>query len=507
MGLSKFKDGGPQHWKEKYFKLLDSQEQFEREQKASQDLLCKTLVRFALAVKGFNKSLDPHLDRIRDLLKAGLQNQQLKKELDVFTKALMAMEEATVNTHIDASLLFEFLETRYPNHLSDLGRVQQQYNKQEFINPQDLFLALAELIDEKHQGNNDFSNELALSDSQAISQQLVRLLDTADLPDLFVDDANQLKTRLLSGQALKPVFDDAVTLLLSIKKYMDVEQQEMADFLATLTEELAELGLKTSGVNISNEDTLKKRNILDRDVAAQMADLQNKSANATQLEPLKQLINIRLQSISQQLQSHTLQEQIERDKTQRELRMLIQKMRDMESETTELKSRLDVAQRRATRDPLTGLPNRLAFEDRLTVEIARARRYGMLLTMAVWDIDFFKIINDTYGHNSGDKALAIIAKLLSRYCREADFVARVGGEEFVMLLPETDAKTALAVVNKLREIVEKSGFNASGDRVSITLSCGLTQYVEGDDNESLFVRADGALYQAKQSGRNQCILV
>jgi diguanylate cyclase len=336
---------------------------------------------------------------------------------------------------------------------------------------------------------------------------MIRLLENADLPDLFVDDAKQLKVRLQSGQALGPVFDDAVSLLLSIKKHMEVEQQDMADFLATLTEELAELGLKTSGVNIANEDALKKRVSLDKEVAAQMADLQKKSATATQLEPLKQLVSIRLHSINQQLQSHTLQEQVERDRSQRELRSLLQQIRDMESETIELQSRLDMAQRRATRDPLTGLPNRLAFDERLSDEIARARRYGALLTLAVWDIDFFKNINDMYGHKSGDKALAIIAKLLSRYCREADFLARFGGEEFVMLLPETDAETALQVVDKLRETVEKSGFNANGDRVTITLSCGLTQYVEGDNNESLFVRADGALYQAKRNGRNQCILV
>ncbi|QPK62052.1 diguanylate cyclase [Methylomonas sp. LL1] len=506
MGFSKIKDGSPQHWKEKYFKLLDSQEQAEKNYQANEDLLCKTIVRFALAVKGFNKSLDPHLDRIRDLLKTGVQSQRLQKELQVFTNALMVLEETPVGSQGDTSMLFDFLGYQYPDCQTELQTIQKQYDGREIANPQRLFLALAELIDEKHQDNDGFAAELALADSKTISEHMIRLLDSAELPDLFADDAKQLKIRLQDGQALGPVFNDAVTLLLSIKKHMEVEQQEMADFLSTLTEELAELGLKTSGVNIANEDTLKKRSNLDRDVAAQMADLQKKSATATQLEPLKQLISTRLHSISQQLQTHTLQEQVERDRTQRELRALMQKLREMESETLELQSRLDLAQRRATRDSLTGLPNRLAFEERLADEVARARRYGTALTLAVWDIDFFKNINDTYGHKSGDKALVIIAKLLSRYCREADFVARFGGEEFVMLLPETEARNGLVMVDKLREIVERSGFNANGDRVSITLSCGLSQYVDGDNNESLFVRADGALYQAKQSGRNQCVL-
>jgi diguanylate cyclase len=127
--------------------------------------------------------------------------------------------------------------------------------------------------------------------------------------------------------------------------------------------------------------------------------------------------------------------------------------------------------------------------------------------LAVWDIDFFKHINDTYGHKSGDKALVIIAKLLSKHCRRSDFIARFGGEEFVMLLPATQAQSAALVAEKLRETVENSGFNANGNKVSITMSCGLTEYIDGDTNESIFERADSALYKAKQSGRNKCVLI
>lgn len=507
MSFFKTKDDNPSDWKDKYSKLLDRQEQSEKQYKSNEDLLCKTIVRFALAVKGFNKTLDPHLDRIRSLLKTGLQSEQLQNELQVFSNALMALEDTPSANQLDASLLFDFLTRQYPGRQDALERIHQQYRNHEFINYQRLFLALAELIDDKAPGNNDFAAELAIADSKAISQHLVRLLDCADLPDTFVDEVRQLKIRLQSGQALGPVFDDAVNLLLAINKHMELEQQELADFLATLTEDLAELGLKVSGVNIAADDAIKRRNLLDKDVTAQMADLQKKSASATQLEPLKQLISIRLASISQQINMQNLQEQEERERVQRELRGLGQKVRDMESETVDLKARLDVAQQRATRDALTNLPNRLAFDDRLADEVARCRRHANPLSMAIWDIDFFKNINDTYGHKSGDKALTIIAKLLSRHCRKSDFLARFGGEEFVMLLPNTDAQAALLVVDKLRHIVEQSGFNANGQRVPITLSCGVTEYIEGDTNESIFERADGALYKAKQNGRNNCVLV
>lgn len=507
MSFFNSRDNSADGWKDKYFKLLDSQEQAETQHKANEELLCKTIVRFSLAVKGLNPALDPHLERIRRLLKSGLNSEQLQQELQAFSNALMALEDVPNRAQADAGLLFDFLERHYPNRLPDLERIQERYQRQEFINHQGLFAALAESLTDALSGTPDiFAEELAIADTKTISAQLVRLLDNADLPESFLDDAKQLKTRLQSGQALGPVLDDAVTLLLAVKKHMDVEQQELANFLSKLTEELAELGLMASGANMINEDAAKKRSLFDRDVTAQMADLQKKSATATQLEPLKQLIGIRLAGISQQIHANAIQEQVERDKAQKEMRGLMQKVRDMESETLELQSRLEMALRRATRDPLTNLPNRMALEDRLTDEIARSRRHGSPLSMAIWDIDFFKNINDSYGHKSGDKALIIIAKLLSSQCRATDFVSRFGGEEFVMLLPETDAASALILADKIRETVQNCGFMANGNKVSITLSCGIASYIEGDGSESLFERADSALYKAKQSGRNQCVV-
>ncbi|MGY6277444.1 diguanylate cyclase [Methylomonas sp. MgM2] len=505
MSLSKFRDGSPQHWKEKYFKLLESYEQFERDCKESQESFSKAILILSGLVESLDESLSPLLGRIRDLLKSNIQNQRLRKEVDAFSNALTSYQSHRSNKQVVGSLLFDFLEERYPDRLKDLRNIKASYHKQVFSDRQSLFRALMSIVEEDATVRSDLGPEL--SDCRIVVQAVIRLLDSVDVPESLIEDARQLKLRLLSGQALPEVFNDVVSLLLTIKKHIQAEQQEMADFLSTLTEELANLGLKAAGVNNANEDALKKRDSHDKDVAEQVADLQRKSATATQLEPLKQLVSIRLQSISEQIQKHNANEQAEKDRNQRELTHLMQKIREMESETSELKARLDAAQKKAACDSLTGLPNRQALEERLTLEIARAKRYGSALSVAVWDIDYFKSINDTYGHKSGDKALIIIAKLLSQYCRETDFVARFGGEEFVTLLPETDVDRALSVVDKLREVIEKCGFKANGDLISITVSCGLTQYTVGDTSESIFVRADRGMYQAKQGGRNQCVIV
>jgi diguanylate cyclase len=298
-----------------------------------------------------------------------------------------------------------------------------------------------------------------------------------------------------------------VALLLAVKKHLESEQQEMAAFLSKLTEQLTELGVKATGVNAANEISVKKRNLLDQAVSEQIMELREKSENATQLEPLKQIVSSRLTTITQQIQAHNLQEQQERDQAQREMQILSQRLREMESESSDLRSKLDLAQHRATRDPLTNLPNRLAFEDRLADEMARCRRHKSPMSLMVWDVDLFKKINDTYGHKCGDKALIVIAELLSKHCRETDFVARFGGEEFVMILPGADAKSALLIAEKLRKTLEHSSFNANGNKVFITLSCGISQFLEGDSNESIFNRADSGLYSAKQTGRNRCVVV
>ncbi len=155
---------------------------------------------------------------------------------------------------------------------------------------------------------------------------------------------------------------------------------------------------------------------------------------------------------------------------------------------------------------MTGLPNRLAYDERLYTEIARWKRYHSPLSLLIWDIDLFKQINDTFGHKAGDKTLILIAKLLSEHCRETDFVSRFGGEEFTMLLSDTDAQSALYTANKLRQLIEATAFNSSGKKISITISCGITQFTKNDTGESAFTRADKALYSAKKNGRNQCVI-
>nr|WP_232349172.1 GGDEF domain-containing protein [Neptunomonas qingdaonensis] len=161
---------------------------------------------------------------------------------------------------------------------------------------------------------------------------------------------------------------------------------------------------------------------------------------------------------------------------------------------------------KARTDALTGLPNRAAYDDHLEKEFERWARYQQGFSVAVGDLDFFKRINDTYGHLAGDKVLRLISRVLTKNLRGSDFVARFGGEEFVILMPSTQAEEGAKAIEKLRESISKSPFNFHGQPVTITMSFGVTETRESDTKDGLFARADAALYKAKQEGRNRvCI--
>jgi diguanylate cyclase (GGDEF)-like protein len=152
-------------------------------------------------------------------------------------------------------------------------------------------------------------------------------------------------------------------------------------------------------------------------------------------------------------------------------------------------------------DPLTGLGNRRHLDESLQIEISRAHRYGNGLCVVMTDLDHFKKINDTYGHNVGDKVLQAFAKTLQQATRTTDFVARFGGEEFILVLPETTLQGAMQLAERIRATVEET--NIPGIQHTITASFGITAMSPRDCMEEILLRADRALYCSKENGRNR----
>jgi diguanylate cyclase len=185
---------------------------------------------------------------------------------------------------------------------------------------------------------------------------------------------------------------------------------------------------------------------------------------------------------------------------------MAERMAQMEQQSRQAQANLEEQRKKLMRDRLTELPNREAYELRIAEELHRFERYQRPFAFAVADLDHFKAINDTYGHLAGDKVLKVAAKVLRQRLRRSDFIARYGGEEFVIIMPETSAQDAVKTLDGIRLAIEQCPFHFHETRIKVTSSFGVTACIDGDSVESLFARADQALYQAKEAGRNRCQL-
>jgi diguanylate cyclase (GGDEF)-like protein len=155
-------------------------------------------------------------------------------------------------------------------------------------------------------------------------------------------------------------------------------------------------------------------------------------------------------------------------------------------------------------DSLTGALSRPAFMEQASKELSRSMRFHRPLSVMMIDIDHFKSINDNYGHAAGDNVLQIFVEAIQEVIRSTDFLGRVGGEEFALLLPDTSARAAYHLAERVRERITKYPYLAGDMLIEVTASLGVAEYQSLDgDIKSVLNRADEALYQAKQAGRNR----
>ncbi|MFZ5537212.1 MAG: diguanylate cyclase [Pseudomonadota bacterium] len=311
----------------------------------------------------------------------------------------------------------------------------------------------------------------------------------------------------LPGEGATTVLiDQAAGLVNDMRKQLEHEKDDLAGFLKQLTDTLNELDRDVqSDIELLHDDTGTRLALHDA-MDSQMRGLEQDITAVNDVNQLKAIISTRLD----RLRAHMTSLRESEDRLLQRMEQTTATMRGrillLEKETEGLRENLRASRERMLIDALTGIPNRLALDERVKLELARFKRHKQPLTLAVWDIDHFKAINDTFGHKAGDKALRIVAQKLAQEVRETDFVARYGGEEFIMLFINTSVMDALAKADSLRESIAAAPFRYGDKPLRITLSCGLSQLRANDTADQLFERADHALYAAKQGGRNRCVV-
>lgn len=524
------------YWRDRYAAVLDELEQRKSRWLESERLLVRVISRVAAASIGLDSAIEPQLAKIRSLVRKGTLSDAMQVELDEVSGALFEIVKQTADAMEspkpravtgDYAKLFDFISTQLlrADEQGQLSALRQRAEQGAWGSDAAAFAELGKLLEgvaAARAASADRNDKPGLLgrlfgagkkverkiDLEAIQRNLIMLLEAVDTPLAAQSQANRLLSRLrrdIDVEGFLDLLQDVVKFLAEIKSSAEVEQKSLEQFLSELSRKLIELEHQTVGVQELTKAAEEGSATMHATVVDHVESLRSTTSNATELGALKLLLSSRLDVISGYLSSAREQELERIRAADLEMAKLTGRLQDLESETAELRTRLRVEHSMALRDCLTSLPNRLAYNERLEQEVSRWRRFRHPFCLLIWDIDHFKSINDRFGHSAGDKALITIGEELASSIRETDFVARLGGEEFVMILSGADIGAAQKVAEAIRAKVENCGFNSQGKPVQITISCGISEYQAEESLEELFERADRCLYRAKHEGRNRCI--
>lgn len=360
---------------------------------------------------------------------------------------------------------------------------------------------MGRFVPDKHQRDDDEDSYERVA--QRIASTLANLVDRIAPNDHVKHKVDIVRSRIERGMdwfVLAVTLEDIRDILML--RYLQADE-EFTAYLERVNDELHSIGQALGLAEQGGKAQKSAANTFSSVVSDQVANIRKTISSTLTIDQLKSNVSEYLTDIHQALEDFNASSK-KNSVLSDEIGALKQRVKTIEGESLDTKKELDEQRRRASVDGLTQLPNREAYNERAYDELQRFNRYGRPMVLAVCDIDLFKNINDGYGHQSGDKVLKLIANVMSSRLRSVDFIGRYGGDEFVILMPETTARHGLRVLDSIRRLIAKSPFRFKDEPVQITLSLGICEFTPGDTVETVFERADKALYQAKKEGRNSC---
>jgi diguanylate cyclase len=336
---------------------------------------------------------------------------------------------------------------------------------------------------------------------------LLQFLDQVTLPEKLVSELAGLKSGLASaaddaqvGQSVAAI----ASLIAKARALLEHEIAELREFLRTVLDRLSEVKDRMAESGLVHLEALQSTVDFERLIAAQFEDMRETIADEPDLNALKDQIEHHLSTIDAGLKDFAQREKRRHSEAKTQLGSVVDKLNALEEETKSLRESLAEQRSRSLMDSLTGVLNRIGYDEAMDREYARWQRHGGTLCIAVVDVDYFKSVNDKFGHTAGDKVLSTIATLIKRSIRQSDILCRYGGEEFSLILPQTELAGGIAAMEKIRAIVADSNFRFRETPVPVTISIGIAEFHMGDEPGEVFDRADRAMYLAKELGRNRC---
>ncbi len=340
-------------------------------------------------------------------------------------------------------------------------------------------------------------------------RHLLALLNAVDFPADVQDRVATLRLRLerpRPDDTTGHLVQEMVTLVNALRAELLEEKLEYQGFLTDLSDRMELLQQRLSGMLAATDGATDASRKLQRGVSQQLAGMRESVDQATDLDSLKQSVRSSLDSVENLFGEFLALEEKRNSQAREEIMGLRGQVDHLRTETSNLARELADEHRKATTDGLTGLANRAALDAGLARLLALWERHQRPLSVVIVDVDHFKQINDNFGHKTGDRVLQELARRMQQVGRKSDILGRYGGEEFVMVLPETELQQAQVVAEKLRGLVQRLRFHYEQKPVPVTLSAGAAQVRTGEDPASLLERADRALYRAKHEGRNRVVL-
>lgn len=347
------------------------------------------------------------------------------------------------------------------------------------------------------------SPNIAHDDLQQLTSPLLKLfsqLELSEEQDEHLIQMHKRSTELKDLNDLTAFLEDVSQLILSSIASCT---SQFETFLIQLRQRLDIVNKCIVNNSETNEAISKVSDNFSQSMTEQVSDIKISFEDAENILELENLISKSLESITDGITSFDNDRKSLEEESAKTIAALQHELEQTRSETDYLKDNLQQQRNKALTDPLTQLPNRHAYNERLHLEYNRWRRYKKPLSLVIGDIDLFKGINDTHGHIAGDTALKQTAQIIQKSIRGTDFAARFGGEEFVILMPETVLTDATKAVNKMRTLIQDNTIQEGSAIFKLTMSFGVSNFEEGDTFKNVLERADKALYRAKSKGRNQ----
>lgn len=503
-------------WKSKYQDTLKDLELREHEWTRIEALLRKTITRVSVAGRGLDTRLDKQLHTIHQLSREK-QDEKLAAALNQLADIVDSINNPQGGgKHRRSDPILLILELLQNIHFNAEQRGQLKDICSQLLisaaNGHDrdslsvYIQKLSVLINENF---DNINSDTKSSKDASIDQVMTTLLERLAIVQGADSGAQEIQTRVHEGvdkEQWTDTLNDIVTSISGSLKNLEQEKHELENFILKVTEQLGEVTQVISEDQKDHQSDHEDAQSLHRFVQEGMELIEKNFQSTNDLQVLKSEISKNVGDIRGGVDDFAERFNERHEATAERNIKLTEQLSQMEQETQELQVMLQENRTKLLYDALTGVYSRMAYDERIQQELARWTRYQTPFSYVILDIDHFKRINDNYGHNAGDKALKIVAQLMTTYLRKSDYVFRIGGEEFVLLLTSTAAENASTLVQRMRAGIAVSSFHFKGEPVNLTLSAGITETRNGDDVESIYERADKALYKAKNSGRD-CQLI